>query len=190
MPEPRYDETQRRTLLEIARASIEAGLRNAAPLAIDVEGHDAALRALRATFVSLRRNGDLRGCIGALEATRPLVADVARNAAAAAFRDPRFLPLTPEERVGLSIQVSVTSPLVPVPVAGEAELIESLKPGVDGLVLESGARRGTFLPAVWEQLPTPAEFVAALKQKSGLPGHGWSSSYRVHRYTTESFSDE
>lgn len=141
-----------------------------------------------ATFVTLRREGELRGCIGGLTARQALVLDVVENAAGAALHDPRFFPLRPPELVGLHIHISVLSPLVPLTFASESELLAQLRPGVDGLLLELGRRRGTFLPSVWETLPDPRDFLRELKRKAGLPHDYWCADVRISRYTTESIS--
>jgi hypothetical protein len=180
-PEPRGA----RALLEVARASIETGLRTGRPLAPDPLAYPEPLRAVRASFVTLHRDGDLRGCIGGLVALRPLVADVAEHAFAAAFRDPRFPPLAADELAGLDVHVSILSPLEPVAFGSEDELVAKLRPGLDGVVLEAEGRRGTFLPAVWEAVPDPREFLRELKRKAGLAPDFWSSAVRVQRYTVE-----
>lgn len=184
LPEP-----ERATLLRVARESIIRGLQAGEPLRVRVADHPAALRAVRASFVTLHGGDDLRGCIGHLEAVQPLVEDVAENAYAAAFRDPRFPPLRPEELGSLRIHVSVLTPPEPLPCASEAELLTRLRPGRDGLILEAGHRRGTFLPSVWASLPGPREFLHHLKLKAGLPGNGWPAQIRVYRYETESFGE-
>jgi AmmeMemoRadiSam system protein A len=137
--------------------------------------------------VTLRHSGALRGCVGALDPLRALVCDVAHNAYGAAFRDSRFPALRADELAELKLQISVLSPLEPLDVHSEQALLARLEPGVDGLVLADGERRGTFLPSVWEQLPSAPDFLRELKRKAGLPAQGWSPAYRVWRYTTESF---
>ena len=144
----------------------------------------------RATFVTLNKFGELRGCIGHLEAIQPLIADVAENAFNAAFRDPRFQPVTASEFGDLEVHISVLSPPEPMVFTSEADLLRQIRPGIDGLILEDGAYRGTFLPSVWEQLPDPAQFLAHLKMKAGLPPNYWSDTLKVSRYTTESFSEQ
>ena len=180
---------ERRTLLDLARSSIRHGLSHHRPQPVEPLDFPAALRASRAVFVTLSRDGQLRGCIGHLEACQPLVQDVAENAYAAAFRDPRFPPLTPDEFEEIAIHVSVLTVPEPLEIASEDDLITRLRPGVDGLILEDGLHRGTFLPAVWDSLPRPAQFVGQLKLKAGLPLGYWSDRIRVSRYTTESFAE-
>ncbi|TCT20691.1 AmmeMemoRadiSam system protein A [Thiobaca trueperi] len=183
----KYDGEQRRTLLEIATRSIAHGLERGIPLEVDPADYPQPLRAIRATFVTLEMAGNLRGCIGVLEAFRPLVEDVAHNAFAAAFEDPRFPRLRPTEFAGLDLKISILTPAEPLTFASEAELLSQIRPGIDGLILQDRRHRGTFLPSVWEQLPDPVDFLEHLKRKAGLPGGYWSNSLRVLRYTSESF---
>ena len=181
------DAAQRTTLLDLARRSIAHGLEAGRAMEVKPNDYPDALRQPRATFVTLHLNGQLRGCIGTLEAHRSLIEDVAENAFSAAFRDPRFPPVSADEKDQLTLDISVLSPASALSFTSEQDLLQQLRPGVDGLILEDGARRGTFLPSVWEQLPRPAEFLRHLKQKAGLPADYWSSNIRVSRYTTESF---
>ena len=179
------DARAQQILLQVARESIAYGFAHHAPLPVDPDRYEPALYAPRATFATLRRDGQLRGCIGTLEALRPLVEDVAHNAFAAAFRDPRFPPLTRQEWPTVQLSLSVCSPPEPVPAASEADLLARLRPGIDGLTLEEQARRATFLPAVWEELPDPADFLQHLKRKAGWPAGYWSPTLRAYRYTTQ-----
>ena len=174
-------------LRHLARASIEYGLEAGRPIEVTLQEWPETLCEHRATFVTLEIEARLRGCIGALDATRPLVRDVSANAFAAAFRDPRFPPVTTLEFPNLDIHVSVLSPVEPMAVRSEAELLERLRPGVDGLILEELGKRGTFLPAVWRSLPQAGEFVEQLKAKAGFAPDYWSESVRAYRYTTEEF---
>jgi uncharacterized protein len=185
-PPPRLAQAERRALTEVALASIRHGLAAGQPLPIDLPAYPPSLREARAVFVTLRRAGRLRGCVGELEAVRPLVESTARHAYAAAFRDPRFRPLGSEELADLAIHLSVLGPPEPLDVASEAELLAILRPGVDGLLIEDGPHRATFLPAVWESLPEPAHFLRELKQKAGLPAGHWSAGTRAWRYVVES----
>ena len=186
---PMLDAAARGRLIEIARQSIVHGLRHGTALPILLEEEPAPLRAMAATFVTLTKAGALRGCIGHLEAVSPLALDTAENAFAAAFRDPRFPPLTHDEFDALDIEVSVLTPPEPIAFETEAELLAKIEPGVDGLILTDSGRRGTFLPSVWSQLPTREAFLRHLKQKAGLPPEHWSEQLRVSRYRTESFSE-
>ena len=167
------------SLLDVARRSIEYGVATGEMLQTDVNDFPAPLRELRATFVTLHRDGELRGCMGTLDACRPLVSDIAHNAHAAAFRDPRFPPLPKAELDDLEIHLSILSPLEPLPVANESDLLRKLRPGIDGLVLRDQTHRGTFLPSVWESLREPAEFVRHLKDKAGLPTVDWSETWEM-----------
>lgn len=178
---------QRETLRALARASIEHGLRNHQPLPVRPDEWPAVLHRKRASFVTLHQDDRLRGCVGALEPERPLVRDVAMNAFAAAFQDPRFAPITASDYPGIELHVSVLSLIEPLAVRSEAELLQRLRPGVDGLIIEEGRRRGTFLPAVWRSLPSAVDFLAQLKAKAGLPPDYWSDTVRAYRYTTEEF---
>lgn len=183
----RLDPTQRAALLRLARESIAYGLRHGRPLPVDASAYPEDLRVPRATFVTLEIDGELRGCIGTLNAHQPLVKDVADNAFNAAFRDPRFPPLRAEELDRLDIHISVLSPATPINFRDEADLIAQLRPGVDGVILHTPTHRGTFLPSVWESLPNAEDFLRHLKRKAGLPMDYWSPEIRVERYTTEAF---
>lgn len=184
-----FTATQRKQLLHVAAASIRHGLQSGQPLLPVINEYPAALQPQRASFVTLRIDNDLRGCIGSLEAYQPLVMDVAHNAYAAAFRDPRFSPLMASEFPALEIQISVLSPPTPLHFTDEADLLRQLRPGVDGLILNCRGHRGTFLPSVWESLPRREDFLGELKRKAGLEENFWSRDVEVQRYTTESFSD-
>ena len=179
----------RRILLDVAVQSIRHGLAHGGPLPVRAEDFPEPLRALRATFVTLEREGELRGCIGMLEATRPLVQDVAANACAAAFSDPRFPPLRAAELPGLDVHISVLSPPEPLEFESETALVQQLRPGVDGLILDERGHRGTFRPSVWDSLASPWAFLEHLKLKAGLAPGYWSPTLRAWRYTTESFGD-
>ena len=178
---------QQHLLLALARQSIEEGLRTGRPLALSLEEYSAALLEKRATFVTLQKNRALRGCIGRLEAVRPLVTDVVANAFAAAFQDSRFPPLAEEELEHVDIHVSILTTPEAMFFSSEADLLRQLQPGIDGLILESEGHRGTFLPAVWASLPTPEHFLRQLKLKAGLMPEYWSDAVNVSRYRTETF---
>jgi len=173
------------TLLRIAREAIgaEFGLRGRSM------GDHEALDRRGATFVTLLLDGELRGCIGSLMPRRPLGRDVRANAVAAAFRDPRFSPLAAAEFETTSIEVSLLSPCERVRLADEEHLFSQLRPGIDGLIIEYGRRRATFLPQVWEALAEPRQFVAALKRKAGLPADFWSTRVNVSRYSVTKWKE-
>jgi len=181
------NEGERTLLLQLARASIAHGMTYGRPIAVSLHDYPERLRAQAASFVTLHRHGELRGCIGSLEAQYPLVDDVAHNAHAAAFRDPRFSPLAPAELDDLTIHIAILQPAEALAFHSEAELLAQLRPGIDGLILQDGANRATFLPAVWESLPEPRQFLNELKRKAGLRMDYWSDSIQAWRYTTESF---
>ncbi len=172
-------------LLQLAGESIKKGLCGET-LAVLATDYPEPLRVSRATFVTLHVEQKLRGCVGTLEARQPLVEDVVSNAYSAAFRDMRFSALTWTEYERLEIHISILSLPEPMQFSSEEDLLVQLRPQVDGLIIEEGFSRGTFLPSVWEQVPTPREFLRHLKRKAGLPPDYWSSRIRVRRYTTES----
>ncbi len=177
---------ERATLIEVARTSISQGLLNGRALSVDPDQFKGGLTAVRASFVTLKITGQLRGCIGRLEPDGPLVCGVARNAYAAAFQDPRFDAVTDMESRELAIHISVLTRPEPMAFEDEADLLRQIRPGVDGLVLEAGRCRGTFLPAVWETLREPEKFLSQLKVKAGLHPDAWPSDVCVLRYTSES----
>jgi len=180
--------TQRTRLLDVASRSIDHGLATGRPLPVDPRDHPQPLRDPCACFVTLHRAGGLRGCVGELEAHRSLVESVADRAFQAAFRDPRFASLRAEELHDLEIHVAMLGPLTPLAVRDERDLWGRLEPGVDGVSLAEGAARATFLPAVWEKLPDPQRFLAALKRKAGLPPDHWSDRIAISRYQVCEFS--
>jgi AmmeMemoRadiSam system protein A len=186
-PADPWTEERGRVLLRIARAALAQAL-GAGSVAANLD--EPWLREPGATFVTLRRaDGELRGCVGSIEAQRPLAEDVAHNAVAAAFHDSRFPPLAPRELPEISLEVSLLSPPEPLPVLSEAEALRLLRPGVDGVILEYRGRRGTFLPQVWEQLPDPRDFLAHLTTKAGLPRGFWAPEVRLSRYTVRKWEE-
>ncbi|MDO7596084.1 MAG: AmmeMemoRadiSam system protein A [Pseudomonadota bacterium] len=182
-----FSDSRRHFLKELAKKSITYGLKHKQPLPIDLSALDDEFTVPRATFVTLQKYGQLRGCIGMLEASRPLADDIAHNSYAAAFTDPRFPPVTEDELEELNIHISILNPAELIYCTSEAELLTLLRPNIDGLILDDGIHKATFLPSVWESLPDPADFVHNLKIKAGLKEHYWSASLRAYRYTTESF---
>lgn len=179
------NDTEQNTLLQIAHTGIRHGLSNSAPPSVAPDDYVNSLRKKAASFVTLKRAGSLRGCIGTLEATRPLVEDVNENAFAAAFRDPRFPPLSETELTDLHISISILSAPEAMAFRSEQDLLDQLRVGIDGLILQEGYRRGTFLPAVWESLSEPRSFLRQLKLKAGLHPDHWSTTLCVFRYHTE-----
>jgi AmmeMemoRadiSam system protein B/AmmeMemoRadiSam system protein A len=174
------------TLLKLARSEIASKLWEGA-----AKNFRAAwLQEPGASFITLTRQGELRGCIGSLEAHRPLEIDVRENAVAAAFHDPRFMPLSRGEFDAVRVEVSLLSPSEPLEVEDEAAALAALRPHVDGVVFEYGHHRSTFLPQVWEQLPDPDEFLAYLKRKAGLPMDFWAEQVRLSRYTVTKWKEQ
>ncbi len=188
MPEPDTDQPDAEkgaTLLKLARSEIASKLGHT----VELPAPAGWLLEPGASFVTLTRQGDLRGCIGTLEAHRPLGVDVRENAVAAAFRDPRFAPLSRAEFDDIRVEVSLLSPTEALAVSDEASALAALRPHIDGVVFEYGHYRSTFLPQVWEQLPEPTEFLAHLKRKAGLSMDFWSESVRLSRYTVSKWKE-
>ncbi len=174
-----------RIMLAIARAAIATHL----GLAAAADENAPWLSGPGACFVTLTIKGELRGCIGSLVQYRPLLEDLKENSLAAAFSDPRFAPLSELELATVRVEVSLLSPVVPLDFRDEADAVAQLRPGVDGVILQYGQNRGTFLPQVWEQLPTPGEFFGHLKMKAGLPPTFWADGVRLSRYTVEKWQE-
>jgi len=171
-------------LLEIARETICAAVLGT-PLG---EWDEPWLDEPGATFVTIKRRGELRGCLGTMVAERPLLQDLRHNAQAVVARDPRFAPLTPEELPETTVEVSLLSPLEPVPCATETEALVALSKERCGYFLEHGSRSGTFLPQVWESLPEPAGFWRRLKEKAGLDPDFWDSEIHLWRYRVDKWA--
>ena len=147
------------------------------------------LAQLAATFVTLTKSGQLRGCIGSLEAYRPLASDVADNAFAAAFRDSRFTPVKQDELAQIRVEVSLLEPPEGLEFLDETDAIARLCPGIDGLILTHGSRRATFLPQVWESLPDPHRFMEQLKLKAGLTTDFWDDKITLARYRVQKWKE-
>jgi AmmeMemoRadiSam system protein B/AmmeMemoRadiSam system protein A len=182
---PISHEAAGQTLLAVARGAIE---RNFSP-APEPAQDPAWLRQAGASFVTLMQRDRLRGCIGSLEAVRPLGADVAENALAAATRDPRFPPLTAAEWADCKVEVSLLSAPKPIRFADEADLLAQIEVGKDGLVLQCEGRRGTFLPQVWEAIPDKRAFLAELARKAGLPDGTRLGRCKVLRYRVQKWAE-
>lgn len=172
-------------LLAHARAAIATRLGQSAPPAAD----HPALHETRATFVTLTRHGQLRGCIGHLQAMQELGRDVRSNALAAAFEDPRFAPVSVAEWPTIRVEVSVLGPTTFSNCPTEEDCLRQIVPFEDGVILASGARSATFLPQVWDELPDPQEFIAHLLHKAGLPVTLWPADMRLGRYHVEKFQE-
>ena len=175
-------------LLDLARAAIASAL-DKDQQAPDRRDYSGPLAHRRAAFVTLKKSGALRGCIGTLEAREPLAITVADCAVGAALRDPRFPALAVEELRQVQVSVSVLDAPRPMVTGERAELLSELRPGTDGLILEWQRHRATFLPQVWEQLPEPEDFLAQLLKKAELPPDFWSPELRLQRYGSFSFSE-
>ncbi len=175
-------------LLRLAHETIHRALRGDSQPPLPLEALAPALREPGAAFITLTIQHELRGCIGSLVARRPLAMDVQQNALAAAFEDPRFPPLTLDEFARIDLEISVLSSPEPLNYQGAEDLLKKLRPGIDGVILERGWNRATFLPQVWEQLPNPEEFLAHLCYKAGLPINAWHwSDIKVSTYQVEKF---
>jgi AmmeMemoRadiSam system protein A len=186
-PNDVWNASRGRVLLRIARESLVEAL----GIGIAADYREPWLQEPGATFVTLTRWGELRGCVGSVRAYRPLFDDVWLNARASAFHDTRFAPVEREELAEIAIEVSRLSPPVPLPpFASEEEAAVALRPGVDGIILEAGSHRATFLPQVWEQLPDPMEFLAHLKRKAGLAPGFWSPDVQLLRYSVMKWEEE
>lgn len=178
-------EADRARLLSIARQSVRAAAAGRS-LSVDLAEASPALRSPGASFVTLRRpDGELRGCIGTILPTCPLAEDVATNAARAASSDPRFRPVSAAEAETLAVSVAVLSPFAPIAARSEAELLATLRPGIDGLLLRDRGRHALFLPQVWDQVPSPEAFLRALKRKAGLPPGPLSPAFEAERFTVQ-----
>ncbi len=173
------------TLLQLARNAIAAKFGQAANTTVDLpELHKTA-----ATFVTLTQRSALRGCMGTLEAWRPLLLDVQENACNAAFRDPRFKPLREDELANTRVEVSLLTPAETMSFSSEADALAQLRPDIDGIIFTAGRHRSTFLPQVWEQLPEPAIFIAHLKQKAGIPAEYWGPDVQLERYAVKKWQE-
>jgi len=180
---------EQHSLLDIARRSISHGLETGRALSIDVAQLSKNLQVDSAVFITLTRGGELRGCIGSLQAVDPLAQAVANSAFNAAFRDRRFGKIESAELKQINIEISVLSALDPIKVESRQALLDALKPGEDGLLMEDHGYRSTFLPKVWEKIPSSNQFLDELMQKAGLPAGHWSDTIRFYRYHTLSFAE-
>lgn len=171
-------------ILDLARAAVRHAVDSGGTLQPVAADLPQDLMQPGACFITLERSGKLRGCIGSLTAREPLAENIADNSHGAARRDPRFPAVHADELDELTVSVSILCPLEPFPFTSEADLISKLRPGIDGLVLEKNGCRGTFLPQVWDDLPDPAQFVSALKTKSGLDAAAPLAGARAWRYRT------
>lgn len=181
------DTNGQQQLLAVARDAIGHGLVQAEAPEVLVDDYPTALRRSACTFVTLHMGAALRGCIGSLRAHRPLVADVAWHAYAAAFSDGRFSPLQQDELAELHIHISILSPLEPLEFEDDEQLLALLRPDIDGLLIEGDGQRATFLPTVWSSIPDGKEFLAALKKKAGMEAN--QVGCKAWRYATQDFEE-
>lgn len=179
-------EDKGKILLAIARAAISRAL------GIPQTADESApwLTEPAACFVTLTQYGELRGCIGSLEAHRSLLDDLKSNAVSAALHDPRFMPLDEAELGIARIEISLLTPALPMEFVSEADALAQLRPNIDGVIFEFRHYRSTFLPQVWEQLPEPVQFMAHLKRKAGLPENFWNEEIKLSRYSVTKFIED
>ncbi len=183
--------TDRQYLLSLVRETISRHMRGEGPPPVDLDALPESLTRDGASFVTLTKHGQLRGCIGSLEPRRPLVLDVCENALGAAFRDPRFPPVGSRELDDLHIEISILSIPQPLSYDGPGDLIAKLRPGVDGVVIERDWNRATFLPQVWEKLPDARQFLEHLCLKAFLPADAYRHpGLNVYTYQVEKFEEE
>lgn len=180
---------QGKILLQIARSAISRALHVSGISAAEVDENMPWLSKPGATFVTLTQWGELRGCIGSLQACDPLIEDVSNNAVSAALYDPRFSPLAADELESISLEVSLLSELQPLGFTSEADALAQLRPDIDGVVFEYGPYRSTFLPQVWESFPQPQQFLARLKSKARLSEDFWAEDVKLSRYTVSKWCE-
>jgi len=182
--------TERQILLKTARQAIEMTLRGEGLPPINREELPPELLEPGACFVTLTKAGQLRGCVGSIEAVQALIQDVRDRAVGAAFGDPRFPSLTAPELENLEIEISTLTKPDELIYETPEELIRKLRVGVDGVILKGQFQRATFLPQVWEKLPDPELFLSRLCQKMGLAPDAWRyNKLEVDIYQVEKFSE-
>ena len=176
-------------LLNIAHESVNFGLKFGEPLKVDTQKYSTTLQTYCGTFTTLKCDGELRGCCGSIEAILPLISSVTYSAYKSAFQDSRFPPLQSSELKDLTISISILSPTEELQFEDEADVMNQIKPGVDGLVIEYMDLKGTLLPSVWKSIPDKYQFFSMVKQKAGLSEDFWSEDLRVLRYTTHTIAE-
>ena len=181
---------EKQTLLRLAREALELGVRGRKLPPLDNASLTPRLREQGASFVTLTIDGELRGCIGALEAYQPLVDDVREHAIAAALDDPRFRPVVEAELNRIKLEVSrLTAPHL-LEYSSSEDLLKKLRPHIDGVILKGDYRRATFLPQVWEKIPDPEDFLDNLCAKMGAKSNLWrNTKLQVHVYQVEEFHE-
>lgn len=183
------DESEKTALLRIARKTISEGCARNLPQEPDLQDQPEPFCQPAACFVTLQKHGALRGCIGSTVAHRSLLEDVIHNAFASAFHDSRFPPVTESELGEISIEISLLTPQQPLSVTSEDELLQTIRPGIDGLLIRNARHSATFLPQVWQQLPTPGQFLQHLKIKAGLAANVWPEDMECFRYQCIKFAE-
>ena len=190
MTEDRLTTEEKKTLLRLARQALEMGVRGQKLSQLDLESMPQRLQEQGASFVTLTIQGELRGCIGTLEPSQSLADDVREHAVAAALQDYRFPDVKPEELPQIKIEVSRLTLPSPLEYSTPEDLLDQLRPGIDGVFLRDGERRATFLPQVWEKIPDPAEFLDNLCYKMGAPTDLWRNKHLdVSIYQVEEFHE-
>jgi len=183
-------QTEKEILLKYAREALEVGVQGGKLSSINMEQLPERLREIGASFVTLTIGGYLRGCIGTLEASQPLIDDVREHTLAAAFNDYRFPPVRPEEVDRINIEISYLSPPIPLDYRDSDDLVNHLHPGIDGVVIRDGSRRATFLPQVWQKISDPEEFLSMLCRKMGVDANSWrTKKLEILVYQVEEFSE-
>lgn len=183
------NDSEKRQLLGIARETISQGCLQGQPGKPELQGQPEVFAQQAACFVTLHKNGTLRGCIGSTQAYRPLLEDVIHNAFASAFHDPRFPPVTENELSELRIEISILTPQQRLTVADEADLLRTIRPGIDGLLIRNAQHSATFLPQVWQQLPSPDQFLQHLKRKAGMAPGEWPDDMECFCYQCVEFAE-
>lgn len=187
---PSLSVAERTALLQVARETLTHAVKGEQLPPLDLAAYPPRLREPRATFVTLTLDDQLRGCVGAIEPRRPLVEDVRENTIAAAFYDPRFPPVSVDELEGIAIELSILSPLKPLAYEKPHDLLETLRPNIDGVLIRYGDLRATFLPKVWEKIPDPVTFLDHLCFKMGVSPDFWRTNHlEVFTYQTETFQE-
>jgi AmmeMemoRadiSam system protein A len=185
---PFLTQQERAILLDLAFQTVKATAEGTAPPKVDLDQVPARLQSPAATFVTLSLDGVLRGCIGTTQPQLPMAQDVVERARSAASRDPRFPPIKPDEVTQLEIEISVLTPPQPLQFSTAQQLLESLQPGIDGVIIKKGVHRATFLPQVWERVDDSITFLELLCQKASLHRDAWQSEeIQIATYKVESF---
>ena len=186
-----FSEENQKIILKLARDALRTAVEKGRLPSIDLSPYPAELQKLGASFVTLTKHDALRGCIGALEARVPLAEDIRQHAAAAALQDYRFAVVERDEVDEIRIEVSILTDPKPLSYKNPQNLIESLRPMVDGVIISDGLRRATFLPQVWEKIPSPPLFLSMLCEKASLPSDAWQTmNLEVYTYQVETIHEK